>query len=313
MSLFKKTLRYTGMLGALAGSFFTLIQLFLLLFKQDTICFNDGCAIVETMTTFSPIIFNLAGFLFFQAIFWTLYYTKLKDSYWPILSQTLLLAGLAAEGVLVGYQNFVVQVFCSYCLVIFGVVVFLNLLQGMKHILFGISIFLAIQIGFASLQFNTPNQEGFVLDKGVFTTMEAPDQDKQFYLFFSSTCEHCEEVIHSLEEFPRYPIHFNPVDTVTKMPIPGEFKLTEYDSKVNVSFLSTFGINEIPVLMVKDGDDFSVIRGKNQIIETIKTNCYPEEISLDSLEGTSPVDFSLEQLAPQEPAEEGKCIIGDDC
>lgn len=325
MSILQKSLRYTGMFGALAGSIFTIIQLVLLLFKQDTICFNDGCAIVETMTAVSPIFFNLAGFLFFQAVFWTLYYTKLKDSYWPILSQALLIAGLAAEGVLVGYQNFVVEVFCSYCLVIFGVVVFLNLLQGVKHIFFGIAIFLAIQIAFASLQFSTPNPDGgFTLDKGVIATMDAANKDKQFYLFFSSTCEHCEEVIQTLEEYPQFPISFNPVDKVTQLPIPGNVELIDYNSKVNVSFLSTFGINEIPVLMMRDGNNFSVIQGKSQIIKTIKENCYHEEISLEetpapselpetSIEGSSPVEFNLNQFAPTPQEDEGACVIGDNC
>ena len=301
------------MVGAAAGSLVTVIQTLLLLFQQDTICFNNGCQVVESMTTVPPTVFNLAGFLFFQAIFWTLYYTKLKDSYWPILSRTLLLSGLAAEAVLVGYQHFVIQVFCSYCLVIFGIVVFLNLLQGFKHILFGAGIFLAVQIGFFSLQFTLPQTEdGLTVTKGIFTTMEAESQDKHFYLFFSSTCEHCEEVIQTLEEYPRFPISFNPVDKVESVDIPGGISQQEYDSKANLAFLSSFGIKEIPALLVQDGDDFSIIRGKNQIIETIKENCYPAEVNI---EGSSPVDFNLNQAlpVPAQPEPEESCTIGTDC
>jgi len=312
MSFFQKSLRLTSLIGSGAGSILTLVQTILLLFHQETICFNDGCKIVETMTTVPPVIFNLAGLLFFQAIFWTFYYTKLKDSYWPVLSRALLFAGLGAEGVLFGYQYFVVEVFCSYCLVIFGIIVFLNVLQGMKQVFIGTAVFLAIQIGFASLDFHgsIPN-EGFILDKGVFSTLSATKQEKHYYLFFSSTCPHCEEVIESLKASPEYPISFNPVDKVEKLNLPFEYPKSEYNSDVNVSFLGDFDIHQVPVLLVRDHDNFMVIRGKDQIIETIKTGCYPES---NVITGSSSADFTLP--APGQsilPSNDENCDIGVEC
>lgn len=309
MSFFQKSLRITSLIGSGAGSVLTLIQTILLLFHQDTICFNDGCKIVETMTTVPPVVFNLAGLMFFQAIFWTFYFTKLKDSYWPILSRALLFAGLGAEGVLFGYQYFVVDVFCSYCLVIFGIIVFLNILQGAKQIFIGLAVFIAIQIGFASLDFKgTVSHDGLVIEQGIFSTLSGAKQEKHYYLFFSSTCKHCEEVIESLKENPQYPISFNPVDKVDKLNLSFNYTTGEYNSSANLSFLNNLDINAVPVLFIKDNDDFAIIRGKQQIIDTIHASCYPEA---DIITGSSSADFSLP--APPLPVGEEDCSIGEEC
>ncbi len=311
MTFFQKSLRITGLFVAGIGSIIALIQIILLLLQQDTICFNDGCAIVESFTKVSPVFFNLAGLVFFQVIFWTLYRTDFKSSFWSLFVKLLLLGGIAAEGVLVGYQNFVAHAFCSYCLIILSLIVVLNLLQGFKHILTAIAVFLAVQIGFASLQFTTPaGEQEFILNKGIMTTIDGENKDKKFYLFFSSTCPHCEEVIQSLKESPVHPVSFNPVDQVEKLNIPFGYQSTPYDYNINISFLANFGITEIPVLLVEDGDDFLLIRGKNQIINTIKENCYPAEATI---EGSSPADFSLEQIIPTKPEDDEHCSINKDC
>ncbi len=136
ISFLKKTAWVFSLLIAASGALLTLAQIVLLLFNQDTICFNDGCKIVETLTTVSPVIFNLFGFFYFLTVFWTTYQIKTEKKIWPILTSALLLAALSAEGVLVGFQHFVIDVFCSYCLIILALVVALNLLQHYKHILY---------------------------------------------------------------------------------------------------------------------------------------------------------------------------------
>lgn len=311
MNFIGKTLRILSLTIAMAASILTIVQIFLLLFDQQTICFNDGCEIVETLTTVSPIIFNLAGLVFFQAVFWVLYYAKTKDSRWAILGKALLLAGLGAEGVLVGFQHFVIEVFCSYCLVILAIVVALNLLQNLRHILYGIALFLAIQIAFAGLQFSSPaSDKGFMLDKGTITTMAGPDKDNQFYLFFSSTCAHCEEVIETLEEMPSCSISFNPVDLVKEINLPEEHKLQPYDSEVNLDFLAGFDINAVPVLLQKSSDKFTVISDKYEIISTIKENCYVTEIGTSQMGTTG---LGIEQIIPPQNSADENCIINTDC
>ena len=311
MNFIGKALRILSLTIAMAGSILTVVQIFLLLFGQQTICFNDGCEIVESLTTVSPVIFNLAGLAFFQAVFWVLYYAKTKESHWATLGKAILLAGLGVEGVLVGYQHFVIEVFCSYCLVILGIVIALNLLQSLKHILYGIAIFLAIQIGFAGLQFSSPvGEKRFMLDKGTITTMAGPDKDNQFYLFFSSTCTHCEEVIETLEEMPSCSISFNPVDLVTEINLPEEHTLQSYDSDVNRDFLAGFDINTVPVLLQKNSDKYTVIRDKYEIINTIKENCYVVETGTSEI-GTT--EQGIDQFLPPQNIADENCVIDTDC
>jgi len=58
------------LLIALLGSLLTATQTVLILVTGDAICIGDGCRVVESLTTVPPIVFNLAGLVFFQAVFW---------------------------------------------------------------------------------------------------------------------------------------------------------------------------------------------------------------------------------------------------
>ena len=94
------------------------VQIVLLVLGRDGICLSQGCQVVDELTRVPPLVFNLAGLFFFQAVAWGVFRTDTEKAIrWRIV-QWLLLAGLAAEGVLVGFQLFVVGVFCTYCLII---------------------------------------------------------------------------------------------------------------------------------------------------------------------------------------------------
>lgn len=294
-----------------SGSILALVQSLLLLSQKNTICFNEGCKVVDSMTRVSPLVFNLSGFLFFQAVFWLLYFGyKRENTFFPALIGLLLLSGIAAEGVLFGYQNFVAKIFCSYCLIIFSLIVLLNFLQGFKQIIAAAAVFAAVQIGFASLQFSKPGfQQETVFEQGVITTLDAADQSTRLFLFFSSSCPHCEAVIKNLKKSPFHPISFNPVDQVQKIALPSKYQEKSYDPALNISFLANFGISEVPVLMVQENGGFVIIRGKEQIIKTIKEKCYNEEIGIGQ---SSSAGFGLEQILPPREDDQ-KCRINSDC
>lgn len=314
MTFLSKTIWRLGLALSLAGVLLTITQIVLLLFDQKTICFNDGCEIVESLTTISPILFNLAGTIYFATLFGTLYMSKGgQRAAWTVLNKLLLLGGIAAEGVLVGFQHFVVDIFCSYCLCILALVVALNLLNNYRHILQSIAVFVAIQAGFAALQFNSaPQADGFSLDGGTLTTMEGLGDDKKLYLFFSSTCVHCEEIIETLEEDPQCTIHFNPIDKVESIELPGNHSLQPYNEQVNRQLLTTFGIREIPALLVSEGGNYALIRGKQNISSAIEQNCYPSLAMEDqSFTGTSQ-SMTLEELLPAQEDEEN-CSIEAEC
>jgi hypothetical protein len=139
----------------------------------------------------------------------------------------LLLAALAAEFALVSFQYFIVETFCTYCLIILSLVVLLNVLNGLHHALTGAAIFVATLIAFSSLQFeaatdiSAPNGIN-ALNKGAYAVLPGDKNKPKLSLFFSSTCPHCEKVIESLEQGATCEVNFNPVSSRSSV---GEMQL----------------------------------------------------------------------------------------
>ena len=129
---------------AFLASILTAIQALYIYIKGQTICFSNGCAIVDSMTAVSPFYFNIAGLVFFQVLFWCLLWGRDGSEFWHKFARLLLLAGLCSEAVLVFFQYSIAGVFCSYCLVILAVIVLLNMLSGLRQILRGIVLFSAV-------------------------------------------------------------------------------------------------------------------------------------------------------------------------
>ena len=103
---------------SLLASVLTAVQAFLEYRQENGFCFNGGCEIVESLTTVPPFYFNVAGFLFFQTLFWCFLWGRKGSEYWHKFAKLLLIGGIVAEAVLVFFQYSVVTVFCSYCLII---------------------------------------------------------------------------------------------------------------------------------------------------------------------------------------------------
>lgn len=298
---FNKTQKMTktmnvSRLVALAGSILTLVQILLLVSENDGICFNDGCEIIDSLTTVPPVFFNIGGFFFFQAVFWGIWLARQRRERMQYVNM-LLLAGLAAEGVLVSFQYFIAQIFCSYCLIILALVVLLNVLGGLRHILTGVAVFTAVIIGFSSLQF-TETKSTFMdsLDTGSFAVLAGQNSEQKRYLFFSSTCKHCEEVIESLQEENNCTIRFNPIDEITDFPLQKVQKTASYSTEVNRKLLTSMGINQIPVFLTVDQSGFQVIKGGGSIKRYLQENCTAQKISPaadSSIDLFSPTDSDL--------------------
>ncbi len=294
---------------ALLGSIFTLAQIFLLATDREGICLNDGCEIVDSLTVVPPLYINIAGFFFFQLVFWGIWIAK-KDQKYLQYVNLILLAGIAAEGVLVAFQQIIAKTFCSYCLIILGFIVVLNILAGVSQTLRGATVFAAVLIGFFSLQFESnPENPMYGLDNGTFALVEGNENEKR-YLFFSSTCKYCEQVIESLNGDNECGIRFNPIDTITKF-AHDSAKLTKtYDTKVNKKLLKSFGLRQIPVLVTSTESSFQVITGSGQIEQYLSENC---RINLELQSTPSQQSYSttpgFDFLSPDDEA----CAVDTDC
>lgn len=255
-----------------AGVLLTGTQTLLIALHKKALCFNDGCAVVDSLTKVPTIFFNLAGFLYFLAIFYILLRARKGSDAWRQFASLFLLGGMAAEGVLVAFQHYIVGVFCSYCLVIFCLVVMLNLFAGLKQFMRGVAVFVAVLVAFSVLQFSS-QQVSRPISAGTYGSVAGESGGKQLFFFFSETCPHCEEVIAGIRTKNSCEIQFNPVSKLSKSPLESIKQNESYDHAVNISFLKNLAINEIPVLVILGHGEVVVLKGKLHIKEYLEKNC----------------------------------------
>ncbi len=298
---------------ALLTAAFIAIQIGTIIFSGDAFCLNQGCKVVEELTRIPPIFINLAGLLFFIGIFVTSRW--LQGGPHPRLSWTglLLLIGLAAEGVLVSYQVFVIHTLCSYCLIIFSVILVLNIINGRKQIVLGLPIFAAVVIAFASLNFGQSllSLKSQTLLSGTFAKTSCIAPENQLYLFFSSDCPHCQNVIKVLENCNSCEMHFNPIEPIETLDHPELEHFPDYDPSLNRLVLSLLGIKTIPILIVQKTNGLSLIKGEENILAYINQVCF-NFTDHDPYGGQSTVDEEPYGYTSEEDQDDG-CEIEVEC
>lgn len=297
---------------ALIASIFTAVQAFAIYLQGRTLCFNDGCAIVDALTSVSPLYFNLAGFLFFQVVFWCLLWGRDGSEHWHKLARLLLLAGLCAEAVLVFFQYKIATVFCSYCLVILSFIVLLNVLSGARQVFRGLVLFTAVTIACFSLQFRHNADSGASLNEGTMAIFAGERQDATLYLFFSSTCPHCENVIDYLKQENTCSIRFNPLERIVDFNFPEATYNPEYQPEINLQFMKSLAMVEVPVLVASNEQKILILRGEQRINDYLQENCR-EKMAID-YGGTSSMGTTEYITNPQVQQDaDDACRVENDC
>lgn len=301
---------------ALGGGLLAAAQTLLIVFQGDILCLNEGCKIVEKLTTVPPIVFNVAGTLYFLTVFLALWRSAGGVTVWLALARLLLLVGMTIEGVLIGFQYYVAEAFCSYCLIVFSIIALLNILMGWRQILVAAAVFSAVLLAFSSLHF-TPQSEaqGMALDKGVYGRLEREQSKNELYLFFSSTCPHCEDVIATLDSSFTCSLNFNPIDILDSAPLPGLTMSSEYAPAINRGFLKNLGITEIPALVMKGDGEIRILKGKQLIGEYLDDACRQATDSVESTtdlsEGVSGQSTVLPLFSTE--SQQDACAVDQDC
>ncbi len=293
---------------ALIAALLTAAQSGFILLRGDAFCLNEGCRVVEDLTRVPPLVVNLAGLVFFLALIFGLRASGSLRRRLPRFVAPLLLAGLAVEGVLFGFQLFVAEAFCSYCLAVLGAVVALNLLLGARQAAHGLLFFLAALLAFSSLELERPGQGGAALKDGIFASRTGTAADSEHHLFYSSTCAHCERVIGSLRTSSGATVLFHPIDRVQGLDLPGAQLRGDYDADANRALLTGLGLDEIPVLITKTADGFTILRGETAISARLGQPATPAAASGQSSVSTTPVIPGL----PPTTQGEG-CQVDTDC
>ena len=259
---------------ACAGLLLTAAQAAVIWLKGEPACINTGCRIVEEAVTLSPLYFNLAGLLFFVAVLVSAVGGP-ADTAKGWFLRVLLTSAFAVEGVLVGYQAFVLNTFCSYCLTVFAVIALLNVVQGARHIAASAACF-AGPFLFMALLTTDVSSRNVNLDMGTYAIKRCNEPEKELYLIFSKDCPHCQKVLRALEGCTRCQFHFNPVKEIDSPVLPDLEPQKEYDPRINVATLRILGIEEIPVLIDKRAEGLLFIKGDTAIIKYIEESCFSD-------------------------------------
>jgi len=262
-----------SLIFAFIGVVLTGLQALFIYLGQDTLCFNQGCEIVDSLTRVPPLYINIVGFVFFLIICFGLLRARKGSDLWRRFVGLLMLAALAAEAALVSFQLLITQELCSYCLIIFTLVVLVNFFLGIKQIFRGIVIFSAVMLGFASLDFKTGTKSIGSLDMGTVAHLRVDTTDRQLYLFFSSSCKYCETIIEQLKEENYCNLSFNPIESIDSFTFEGATRASSYLPEINKNFLHNLGIEEIPVLVVKELGVWTTLQGGQAIGNYLSLNC----------------------------------------
>jgi hypothetical protein len=297
-----------GQFIALIASLLIAGQIGFILYQGDAFCLNDGCKVVEQLTRVSPLVFNVVGFFFFQCIFWGLRSSRSEPRRLPQFVKILLWAALAVEGVLISFQFQVAHAFCFYCLGILGAIVLLNLLLGWKQVIPGLIFFTGVSLVFASLELNQPLSSESAFSSGVFASRTGGKTRPEHFLFYSSTCPHCENVIASLKNNDRPTVFFNPIDQVSSLNLTPITLNADYSWAANKALLSALGIDEIPVLITRTTEGLSIVRGERAILAVLAFTPSPQTLHQPN---STPAPVSQATI-PGLPPKDG-CEVSADC
>ncbi len=296
---------------AFLASVLTGIQALLIVTGREGICLNEGCEIVDSFPKLPPLYFNIAGSVFFLILFWCFIKGRKGSEYWHQFAKILLLAGLAGEGVLLFFQYSIVAAFCSYCLIISSIILLLNILCGIRQLFTSVIVFIAVFAMLSTLELRGVSSSNISLDAGSYAQIGEEVEGAELYLFFSETCEHCENVISTIGEDNRCNIRFNPIERIDQFSLPGSRRLSDYDPGINAAFLKGLNIKEIPVLVAREQGRIVILKGESRIKKYLDDECTGEEERI--YDETSQVTGSGYEFLPGlNPLNEG-CSVDTDC
>lgn len=303
-----------GQVLTLLAALMLTVEISLLLLGGKGLCTSEGCRVVDQLTTVSPLLFNIVGLLFFLLLVPGWRHAGDQSGIRAQLFRLLLLGGLAAEGVLIGFQLIIVDTFCLYCLIIFSCILLLNLLAGIRQLLAGLFLFATVLLALSSLDFKQSANGSPTVTEGIFASRPSPTATTTAHLFFSSTCPHCKSVLDVMVNDPALTIHFNPTDSISSLEAAGVTLNPDYSPAANRAFLRSLGIDEIPVLLVHtDADGYVVIRGEQAILQYLAGLHTSDSQSIFPATGTSSFSSSADPLIPPAETDDGACTIATDC
>ena len=222
--------------------------------NHTSICGTTGCELAGELLRFNSLYLNYFGAL--GALFIALFgWLSLRRKGFEKLFFITLYAAIAFESIMIAFQVLANPEPCIFCLGVYTGLLLIALFSGWKYLLYSIPAIVALYLSMASLTI-TQNR-ALVTENGT-------------YLIHSDTCPHCKNV----------KTYFAEHDIAYK-------KISIYDTNARF-FIKQLDINTIPVLVIKEKNRTTVLKGDKSIIAyfdnketketTTETDTSPAEI-----------------------------------
>jgi glutaredoxin len=200
--------------------------------QHTSLCGEVGCKLAGELLKFNALYLNYFGLAGVFALM-IVGYRSLKSTFFETLFFMLLYAAIAFEATILAYQLIANPEPCIFCLGIFTSLLLIALFSHVKSFAFVITSVFAIFLGLSSV--NISKNKAYISAPGL-------------YLIQSETCSHCKKV---KKYFSKQGIHYTPIS------------VKEVNPK---AFLKFVDISTIPVLVIKERSDITVITGDKKII-----------------------------------------------
>ena len=259
---------------SLFATMFIAFQIAYTISKGESFCVNEGCKIVEQMTTLPPMYLNVLGLSFFLLVFFLTLMTSGRFIGESFLRLFLIL-GITGDTIAICYQIYVAKTMCIYCCFVFLFILLLNLIGGVRQTILSAGI-IASQLFFFSFFSFGPQitaMSNFSIYDGTYAVKICEKPVKRVFLLFSEDCPHCHNVLEKLKNCTACEFHFNPIKKINSSILPDLVPIPSYKPEINVAALNIMGIKNIPVLIVENTDGLTFIKGDKNIINFIQQSC----------------------------------------
>ncbi|MGB9499972.1 MAG: hypothetical protein ACKVE4_09530 [Dissulfuribacterales bacterium] len=279
-------------IGSIAffGLIFITVQLIGTMFGHP-VCGSEGCKAIE-QAALVPHIFEMIGIGYCLLILILVIKESQLRSGHEFLG-VILLGGIAAESVLIGYQTFIAHEFCKFCLTFATLVICMNVAMGLRHILRGTAVIATPLIALALISHPVSSPRGVpvsALDNGTWAvcnneSCKNKESQECRYLIYSPSCSHCNVLLGQLSDL-KCSIHLNPIKKLSKQDtlfLPAQYN-NQYDTAINQNFLKNLGIETVPVMIVcKNKDEIQIISGGHNILHYLHASNAEKGIDSDLL------------------------------
>jgi len=207
--------RILGQIFPFLGALFLGVELFWRFNKGKSLCSTESCSLVGNYIRFEDTYLIALGFVFLLVLFLFhfLYFRSPDKTYLKKIIYGLFCAGFIVDGVLLGFQIFIIKTFCQICFIFAGILLiswfsFTFSQQKYLSFLLGCSLYGLVIGSFALLSLPANKQDALKplkleeLNLISWAKEDAPLFPRA-YLFMSFHCEHCSKVLANLAVNPK--------------------------------------------------------------------------------------------------------------